>query len=52
MKERGIGIDMSGAMDLDEYLYVDICHLSPNGNRIIAEGMRKAMTTPTPASGG
>jgi hypothetical protein len=52
MKERGIGIDMSGTMDLDDYFYVDICHLSPNGNRVIAEGMRKAMTTSTPASGG
>jgi hypothetical protein len=52
MKERGIGIDLSGTMDLDDYYYVDICHLSPNGNRIIAEAMRKAMATPTPVSGG
>jgi hypothetical protein len=52
MKQRGIGIDMSGTVDLDGYFYVDFCHLSPNGNRIVAEAIRKAMTSPTPASGG
>jgi len=52
MRERDIGIDISGILDLDDYYYIDFGHLSPNGNRIIAEGMRKAMTTPTPASGG
>jgi hypothetical protein len=51
MKERGIGLDISGILDGDEYFYIDFCHVSPNGNRVIAEGMRKAMTTPTQVSG-
>lgn len=52
MRERGIGIDLSGILDLDDYYYIDFCHVSPNGNQVIAEAMRKAMTTPTTASGG
>lgn len=35
---RGAGAhDLTGALDLDEPLYTDFCHLAPRGNRIIAE---------------
>jgi hypothetical protein len=45
MKESGIGIDLSGILDHDDYIYIDTCHVSPNGNRLIAEGIWKAMAT-------
>ena len=28
--------DLTAALDVDEYVYVDFCHLSPNGNRLVA----------------
>jgi len=31
--------DMSTAFDLDEYIYIDFCHVSPNGNEIIARNI-------------
>jgi hypothetical protein len=34
--EDGALYDMVGALDVDEYVYVDFCHLSPNGNALIA----------------
>jgi hypothetical protein len=46
MKERGIGIDMSAVLDRDEYFYIDFCHVSPNGNRVIAEAIKMAVTDP------
>lgn len=30
-------LDLRHAFDVDEYIYIDECHVSPNGNRIIAE---------------
>ncbi|HEY8934169.1 MAG TPA: SGNH/GDSL hydrolase family protein [Cyclobacteriaceae bacterium] len=29
--------DLSDKFDKDEYIYIDFCHVSPNGNQIIAE---------------
>jgi hypothetical protein len=29
--------DLTGVLDRKEYLYVDFCHLSPNGNRYVAQ---------------
>jgi hypothetical protein len=29
--------DLTGVLDHAEYLYIDFCHLSPNGNRHVAE---------------
>lgn len=29
-------IDLTDAFDLEEYIYIDYCHVSPNGNKIIA----------------
>jgi len=29
------------ALDIDEYVYVDFCHLSPNGNRLVAAEIAK-----------
>jgi lysophospholipase L1-like esterase len=35
---RGDGLhDIVSILDVDEYLYIDFCHLSPNGNRRVAE---------------
>lgn len=31
--------DMSTAFDLDEHIYIDFCHVSPNGNEIIAKNI-------------
>ena len=30
-------VDLTHAFDLDEYIYIDYCHVSPNGNKIIAQ---------------
>jgi len=30
-------IVLTDAFDLEEYIYIDHCHVSPNGNKIIAE---------------
>lgn len=29
--------DLVSVLDRDEYIYIDFCHLSPNGNRYVAE---------------
>ena len=29
-------LDLTGVLDRKEYLYIDFCHLSPNGNRYVA----------------
>jgi hypothetical protein len=36
MARDGTFYDLTSALDVDEYLYVDFCHLSPNGNRRVA----------------
>jgi hypothetical protein len=36
-------IDLSDAFDRDEYIYIDFAHVSPNGNRIIAERISRAL---------
>ena len=32
--------DFSGVLDTEEQVYIDFCHLSPNGNRLIAVGLQ------------
>jgi hypothetical protein len=29
-------LDLRNALDRDEYFYIDWCHLSPNGNQLVA----------------
>jgi hypothetical protein len=29
--------DFTGILDRDEYIYIDFCHVSPNGNRLVAQ---------------
>ena len=29
--------DFTGVLDHPEYIYIDFCHLSPNGNRYVAQ---------------
>jgi lysophospholipase L1-like esterase len=36
--------DFTQALDVDEYLYLDFCHLPPNGNRMIAARIAEAAT--------
>lgn len=36
--ERGF-TDFTAVLDLDEYLYIDFCHLSPNGNALVAAAL-------------
>jgi hypothetical protein len=37
MAERRGLHDFTGVLDSDEYIYIDFCHLSPNGNRYVAQ---------------
>jgi hypothetical protein len=37
--------DLVSVLDRDEYLYIDFCHLSPNGNRYVAEKMSEIVAT-------
>jgi hypothetical protein len=37
MHDRPGLYDITGVLDRNEYLYVDFCHLSPNGNRHVAQ---------------
>lgn len=39
MTEHGIGIDMTNVLDRDEPIYIDFCHISPNGNALVAARM-------------
>jgi lysophospholipase L1-like esterase len=41
MAEVGGFHNMEHALDIDEYVYVDFCHLSANGNGLIAAGIAK-----------
>ncbi len=41
MAENGRFHNLVRALDVDEYVYVDFCHLSPNGNRLIAAQIAK-----------
>jgi len=36
MTEQGIGRDLTDALDRDAYIYIDFCHVSPNGNALVA----------------
>ena len=35
--------DLSGVLDRDEYIYIDDCHVTPNGNVYIAEAIAKSV---------
>jgi len=39
MTEDRTFYDLTSVLDSDEYFYVDFCHLSPNGNRRVAQRM-------------
>lgn len=43
MKERGIGIDLSNILDRNEIYFIDFCHVSPNGNEVIAREMQRVI---------
>ena len=47
IKQRMAGqpglLDFAGVLDRQEYIYIDFCHLSPNGNRYIAEKVVEAL---------
>lgn len=36
-------VDLSNAFDGDEYIFIDFCHVSPNGNQIIAREISRAI---------
>jgi len=36
-------VDLSGEFDNDQYIYIDFCHVSPNGNLIIAKSVSDFM---------
>jgi hypothetical protein len=42
--------NLVGALDHDEYIYVDFCHLSPNGNRYVAKEILQIIADEHPES--
>lgn len=46
MAEQGIGTDLTTALDHDAYLYIDFCHVSPNGNTLIAARIARDLAAP------
>ena len=36
-------VDLSDRFDRDEYIYIDFCHVSPNGNAIIASELSRVV---------
>jgi hypothetical protein len=34
-------VDLSNRFDRDEHIFIDFCHVSPNGNQIIADELSK-----------
>jgi lysophospholipase L1-like esterase len=40
---KDVFLDLRAALDHDDYLFIDWCHLSPNGNAIIAERIDEAL---------
>jgi hypothetical protein len=41
-------LDLRTALDQDDYVYIDWCHLSPNGNQIIAQRIGDAVAARAP----
>ncbi len=31
--------DFTDVLDRDEYIYIDFCHVSPNGNKLVAQAI-------------
>jgi hypothetical protein len=40
--------DFSKILDHPEYMYIDFCHLSPNGNKYISEGLVQLLKNEQP----
>ena len=40
-------MDLRDALDRDEYFYIDWCHLSPNGNQLVAERISQGVAART-----
>jgi hypothetical protein len=40
-------MDLRNALDRDEYFYIDWCHLSPNGNQLVAERISQGIAART-----
>ena len=40
-------MDLQNALDRDEYFYIDWCHLSPNGNQLVAERISQGIAART-----
>ena len=46
-REAGIEFyDLTGVFDRDEYIYIDFCHVSPNGNQLMAQAIADAIMLP------
>jgi hypothetical protein len=41
-------VDLTDRFDGDEYIYIDFCHVSPNGNEIIASEITKSLKPSKP----
>lgn len=46
MAEQRIGADLTDALDRDEFIYIDFCHLSPNGNALVAARIAQTIAAP------
>jgi hypothetical protein len=40
-------MDLRAALDRDEYFYIDWCHLSPDGNQLVAERISQGIAART-----
>ncbi len=44
-------LDYTDAFDRDAYIYIDFCHVSPNGNAIVAEKLARLLAPDSAAAG-
>ena len=50
MAEQGVGTDLTDALDQDTPIYIDFCHVSPNGNALVAARIAHDVAAPRAAS--
>ena len=43
MAEQGIGVDLTDVLDRDAFIYIDFCHISPEGNALVATRIAQAL---------
>jgi hypothetical protein len=49
MAQRPGLLDFTRVLDHDEHIYIDFCHLSPNGNRYVAQKLVEVLASMSPS---